>query len=116
MGEGAVEAIVNGANENGTYQSIFDVTKRIDLRAANKKAFESLVLAGGFDSFGHHRSVYFDGDEGGLLFLEKAMRFGANHQQNENSAQVSLFGENADVALLEPPMPFCESLGIHYTC
>ena len=108
VGEGAVEAIVNERNENGTYQSIFDVTKRIDLRAANKKAFESLVLAGGFDSFGHHRSVYFDGDEGGLLFLEKAMRFGANHQQNENSAQVSLFGENADVALLEPPMPFCE--------
>ena len=107
VGEGAVEAIVNERSENGTYQSIFDVTKRIDLRAANKKAFESLVLAGGFDSFGYHRSVYFDGDEGGLLFLEKAMRFGANHQQNENSAQVSLFGDSADIALLEPPMPVC---------
>ena len=108
VGEGAVEAIVNERNENGTYQSIFDVTKRIDLRAANKKAFESLVLAGGFDSFGHHRSVYFDGDEGGLVFLEKAMKFGANHQQNENSAQVSLFGESADITLLEPPIPVCE--------
>ena len=108
VGEAAVEAIVNERKENGTYQSIFDVTKRIDLRAANKKAFESLVLAGGFDSFGHHRSVYFDGEEGGQVFLEKAMRFGANHQQNENSAQVSLFGESEDVTLLEPPMPFCE--------
>ena len=108
VGEGAVEAIVNERNENGTYQSIFDVTKRIDLRAANKKAFESLVLAGGFDSFGYHRSVYFDGDEGGPVFLEKAMKFGAKHQQNENSAQVSLFGESADIALLEPPMPVCE--------
>ena len=41
MGEGAVEAIVNERNENGTYQSIFDVTKRIDLRAANKKALKA---------------------------------------------------------------------------
>jgi len=108
VGEGAVEAIVNERNENGSYQSIFDVTKRIDLRAANKKAFESLVLAGGFDSFGHHRSVYFDGDEGSPVFLEKAMKFGAKHQQNENSAQVSLFEESSDIALLEPPMPVCE--------
>jgi DNA polymerase III alpha subunit len=27
------------------------LTKRIDLRAANKKALENLILAGGFDSF-----------------------------------------------------------------
>ena len=108
VGEGAVEAIVTERKNNGSYQSIFDVTKRIDLRAANKKAFESLVLAGGFDSFGHHRSVYFDGDEDGPIFLEKAMKFGAKHQQNKNSAQVSLFGESSDLALLEPPVPICE--------
>ena len=45
VGEGAVEAIVNERKENGPYQSIFDLSKRIDLRAANKKAFESLVFA-----------------------------------------------------------------------
>ena len=108
VGEGAVEAIVNERKENGPYQSIFDLSKRIDLRAANKKAFESLVFAGGFDSFGHHRSVYFYSEEGGSLFLEKVMKFGAKHQQNENAAQVSLFGESSDAALLEPPMPLCE--------
>lgn len=111
VGEGAVEAIVNERLENGAYQSIFDVTKRIDLRAANKKAFESLAFAGGFDSFGHHRSVYFDGEEGGPLFLEKAMKFGAKHQHNLNSAQVSLFGDSEEEALLEPPMPICEPWG-----
>ena len=36
------------------------------------------------------------------------MKFGAKHQQNENAAQVSLFGESSDAALLEPPMPICE--------
>ena len=51
VGEGAVTALLNERKENGNFQSIFDVTKRVDLRAANKKAFDGLVLAGGFDSF-----------------------------------------------------------------
>ena len=68
VGEGAVEAIVNERKENGNYQSIFDLAKRIDLRAANKRAFESLVYAGGFDSFGHKRSTYFFDDGNGKYF------------------------------------------------
>ncbi|MBC8464135.1 MAG: DNA polymerase III subunit alpha, partial [Bacteroidetes bacterium] len=111
VGEGAVEAIVNERLEKGAYQSIIDVTKRRDLRAANKKAFESLGYTAGLDSFGHHRSVYFDGEESGPLFLEKAMKFGAKHQHNLNSAQVSLFGDSEEEALLEPPMPICEPWG-----
>ncbi|MEO0046336.1 MAG: Error-prone polymerase, partial [Bacteroidota bacterium] len=50
VGMGAVETIVTHRKE-GKYKSIFDLAKRIDLRAANKKAFENLALAGGFDCF-----------------------------------------------------------------
>ncbi len=50
VGSGAVETIVEN-RKDGTYKSIFDLAKRIDLRAANKKAIENLALAGGFDSF-----------------------------------------------------------------
>jgi DNA polymerase-3 subunit alpha len=107
VGEGAVEAIVNERKENGNYPSIFELTKRIDLKAANKRAFESLAYAGAFDSFGHERSVYFH-KENEITFLEKGVKYGAKHQQNLNSAQVSLFGEGADVVLLEPQVPFCE--------
>jgi hypothetical protein len=32
---------------------VFDLTKRIDLRAANKKSIRKQYLAGGFDSFGN---------------------------------------------------------------
>jgi DNA polymerase III alpha subunit len=39
-------------NEKTEVQVGFDLTKRIDLRAANKKALENLIL-GGFDSFGN---------------------------------------------------------------
>jgi DNA polymerase-3 subunit alpha len=49
VGSGAVATIVEN-RKTTKYKSIFDLTKRIDLRAANKKALENLALAGGFDS------------------------------------------------------------------
>lgn len=108
VGEGAVQTIVEGRKES-KYRSIFDLAKRVDLRAANKKAFENLALAGGFDCFqGTHRAQYFHAEGDGISFLEKAMRYGAKYQENENSSQVSLFGEAADVQIPEPTVPPCE--------
>jgi len=79
------------------------------LRAANKKAFESLALAGGFDSFqGTTRAQYFHIEGEGITFLEKAIRYGSKFQENENSSQVSLFGEASDVQIAEPIVPPCE--------
>ena len=109
VGAGAVKAFVDERKENGNFRSIFDVTKRVDLRAANKKAFDGMVLAGGFDSFETaNRSQYFALDEKGLTFIEKAIRFGNKFQESKNSAQVSLFGEASDVQFDEPIIPPCE--------
>jgi DNA polymerase-3 subunit alpha len=109
VGAGAVDTIVEN-RKNGRYKSIFDLAKRVDLRAANRKAFENLALAGGFDCFTDtHRAQYFHLDEGdNISFLEKAMRYGAKFQENENSAQVSLFGEASEVQIPEPVVPPCE--------
>lgn len=108
VGSGAVKTIVEN-REEGKYKSIFDLAKRIDLRAANKKAFENLALAGGFDCFfDTHRAQYFHNDGENMTFLEKAMRYGAKYQENENSSQVSLFGEASDVQIPEPVVPPCE--------
>jgi len=112
VGHGAVITIVKNRKEDGHYKSIFDFAKRIDLRAANKKAFENLALAGGFDCFKEtHRAQYFHDDGDGITFLEKAIKYGAKHQENENSAQVSLFGEASDVQIAEPLVPPCEEWG-----
>ncbi|MDI1305178.1 MAG: DNA polymerase III subunit alpha, partial [bacterium] len=108
VGSGAVATIVEN-RKDGRYKSIFDLTKRIDLRAANKKALENLVLAGGFDSFlGTTRAQYFHDDGDGITFYEKAIRYGSKYQENENSSQVSLFGESSDVQIAEPVVPPCE--------
>ncbi|MEM6516712.1 MAG: DNA polymerase III subunit alpha [Bacteroidota bacterium] len=112
VGHGAVKTIVENRKKDGNYKSIFDMAKRIDLRAANKKAFENLALAGGFDGFGDtHRAQYFHDDGDGITFLEKAIKYGAKHQENENSAQVSLFGASSDVQIAEPQVPPCEEWG-----
>ncbi|SDB64778.1 DNA polymerase III, alpha subunit [Flavobacteriaceae bacterium MAR_2010_188] len=112
VGHGAVQTIVDNRKEDGNYKSIFDFAKRIDLRAANKKAFENLALAGGFDCFNkNHRAQYFKDEGDGINFLEKAIKYGARHQENENSAQVSLFGAASDVQIAEPVVPPCEEWG-----
>ena len=112
VGHGAVKTIVEHRKEDGHYKSIFDLAKRIDLRAANKKAFEGLANAGGFDCFENtHRAQYFAHDGDGITFLEKAIKYGAKHQENENSAQVSLFGAASEVQIAEPEVPPCEDWG-----
>jgi len=112
VGHGAVKTIVENRKENGHYKSIFDLAKRIDLRAANKKAFENLALAGGFDCFTvTHRAQYFQDEGDGITFLEKAIKYGSKHQENENSAQVSLFGDASDIQIAEPLVPPCENWG-----
>ncbi len=112
VGAGAVATIVENRKDKGPYKSIFDMAKRIDLRAANKKAFENLALAGGFDGFGDtHRAQYFHDEGDGITFLEKAVKYAAKFQENENSAQVSLFGDASEVQIPEPVVPPCEEWG-----
>ena len=111
VGRGAVETIIEHRKET-KYTSVFDLTKSIDLRAANKKALENLTLAGGLDSFGTcHRAQYFNQDGDGIIFLEKAVRYGAKHQENINSAQTNLFGDDSQEQIQEIKIPECESWG-----
>lgn len=111
LGHPAVQTIIKNRKEK-PYTSIFDMAKRIDLRAANRKSFEALALSGGFDGLdGENRAQYFYETESGVSFLDQVIKFAQRHQQNENSAQVSLFGESSDVQIPEPSLPECEPWG-----
>ena len=112
VGHGAVKTIVQERKNEGPYKSIFDLAKRIDLKAANKKAFENLANAGGFDCFeSTHRAQYFQDEGDGVTFLEKTIKYANRFQENKNSAQVSLFGESSDVQIDEPLIPPCQLWG-----
>ena len=110
VGSGAVATIVEN-RKDGKYKSIFDLAKRVDLRNANKKAFENLILAGGFDSFDQHRAQYMHDEGDGVKFYEKVVKFAQKYQETQNSSQVSLFGEASDVQIAEPQVPPCEEWG-----
>ena len=93
VGKGAVETIVNN-RKDGLYNDVYDIVKRIDLRLANKKTFENLILAGGLDSFKINRSQYFSIDGDGLSFIEKILKFGSKFQESKNSSQINLFEDS----------------------
>ncbi len=108
VGRGAVETIIENRKES-TYKSIFDLTQKVDLRLANKKALENLALAGGLDSLGEsHRAQFFNPDGEGIIFLEKAIRQGGKYQDSLNSSQINLFEDEKDIFLDEIKIPECE--------
>ncbi len=112
VGRSAVETIVENRKKEGPYRSVFDLAKRIDLRAANKKAFENLAVAGGFDSFGTtHRAQYFHDEGDGITFLEKVIKSAAKFQENKNSSQMDMFGGVSEAQIPEPIVPPCETWG-----
>ena len=108
VGKSAVSAIIE-SRQDSKYKSIFDFAKRVDLRSANKKAFDSLVLAGAFDSIDSaHRAQYFNENNEGQTFIEKAIRFGSKYQERQNSSQTNLFADFGEMELIEPEFPECE--------
>ena len=107
VGKGAVETIVKN-RKDGSYKDIYDFAKRIDLRLANKKTFENLILAGGLDSFNNKRAQYFQMDNDGLTFLEKAIRHGSKYQELINSSQISMFENESIANQTDLVIPDCE--------
>ncbi|MDO4195765.1 MAG: DNA polymerase III subunit alpha [Prevotellaceae bacterium] len=110
MGEAAAEAIISERNANGPYADIYDFAKRLNFSQVNRKAFESLALSGGFDSFGIQREQYFAvANTKGETFIETVVRFGQNYQNAMNEAKASLFGfedMNMAIAIPQPPKNF----------
>ncbi|PHR36714.1 MAG: DNA polymerase III subunit alpha [Fluviicola sp.] len=112
LGSAPVNAIIEERAEKGPFLSVFDLAKRINLRICTKKAFESLVYGGGFDSFPSvHRAQYFKEDNNGRTFLENLVRFGSGFQDSENSSQTNMFGAESGEKLPEPVIPESEEWG-----
>jgi DNA polymerase-3 subunit alpha len=116
IGSGPVDAIIEERN-NGSFKSIFDMMRRMNLRLCNRKALESLVYAGGFDSFSNvHRAQYLQEDASGRVFLDNALRYGNQYQENLNSAQGDLFGQEGagGITISEPEVPKAPEWGSIY--
>jgi DNA polymerase III subunit alpha len=102
VGDPAARAIIRAREEGGPFTSIWDFTERVDPQCANKRALESLVKCGAFDSTGATR-------RGMLEVVEHALAWGQRQQADRLAGQSSIFdlGDEpaADAPKHHPPVP-----------
>lgn len=83
VGVAAVEEVLR-ARDEAKFASIEDFAKRVNVQKFNKKAWESLIKSGGFDSLGDRSELLFN--------LESVQAFASKLQKEAKSGQTDLFG------------------------
>ena len=109
VGVSCVDSIVEERDKNGPYKDVFDFVQRINQGACNRKALESMALAGAFDDFKEiKREDFFEVNPRGEAFSETLMRFGQRYQVSQQEMQNSLFGAFGAIEVATPPIPHAE--------
>ncbi len=85
VGEGIVELLIQEREENGPYSSFHDFANRVPEPVLNKRAVESMIKAGTFDSLGHPR-------RGLLMVFEKIIDTAVAQRRERDRGIMSLFG------------------------
>jgi len=86
VGGNVVELIRSAREERGRFTSFHDYLKKVPAAAASKKAVESLIKAGAFDSLGSTRRAL-------LEIHEEAIDSAVSLKKNEAHGMVDLFGD-----------------------
>ncbi len=87
LGKEAITSILSERQENGKFSSMFDLTRRVDLRKVNKKALETLCFAGAISEISINRATAFNS-------IEKAIKNASYVNDMAAAGQDDLFGFN----------------------
>ena len=102
-GEKAIDALIDAREEHGPFNSIFDLTKNVDLGTVNKRTLEALAQAGALDDLEGHRAQLVE-------IMETAVRYGQKVQHDRAAGQNSLFGNgDAGTEAMQPGLPDVET-------
>ena len=104
FGDNIVKAIIAERETNGTFTDLFDFTERM-AGTVNRKAFESLIYSGAFDSFGYSRSQYMLPCQSGDTFLDALVRYADQYRKDKVDSSNSIFGEMEEAKPIRPEMP-----------
>ncbi|MBE6233446.1 MAG: DNA polymerase III subunit alpha [Bacteroidales bacterium] len=104
FGDNIVKAILAERAENGNFEDIYDFIERTS-GMVNRKAFESLLHAGAFDSFGISRKQFMLPCRNGDLFIDTLLRYGELYRKDSLESAVSLFGEAEELKPERPEIP-----------
>ncbi|MGB4058326.1 MAG: DNA polymerase III subunit alpha [Alphaproteobacteria bacterium] len=97
VGAAAMQGLIAERGDHGAYKSIEDFISRIDPKLLNKRQFEQLASAGGFESLNLNRAQM-------NASAELLLRHAQSLAEERNSGQVSLFGgEGAGLGMPELP-------------
>ncbi|MDB5027237.1 MAG: polymerase subunit alpha, partial [Candidatus Eremiobacteraeota bacterium] len=92
VGENAVRSVLGTRDEGGPFTDLFDMVKRVDVRAVNRKVYEALIKCGALDPLPGNRAQLLDA-------LEVALEVAAREARDREMGQASLFG------MIEEPHP-----------
>ncbi len=95
VGSGAVEEILR-ARADSQFSSLEDFLTRVNYRVVNRKAMESLIKSGAFDSYVDRSTL--------LHNLDTAMAFANRVQKQASSGQTDLFGNVTDASVERPKL------------
>lgn len=84
VGNSAVDAIVQERRLSGPYRDVFEFCRRIDSEAVNKRAVESLIMAGCFDHMGATRLQC-------MRVFDQALEANSYKRRQNVAGQISLF-------------------------
>ena len=104
FGDNIVRAILAEREENGLFSDIYDFVERMS-GVVNRKAFESLLHAGAFDSFGYSRKQFVLPSKSGDMFMETLLRYGELYKKDSMESSISLFGEVEEMKPERPEIP-----------
>src|SRR6185436_7200604 len=101
VGEGVAELIIAG-RADGPYADFYDFCERVDPTVLNKRAIESLINAGAFDSLGHPR-------KGLLAVFEPVVDATLSRRRERDQGKVNLFddvfGTDEDSPVFDDRLP-----------
>ena len=104
FGDNIVRAILAEREANGVFADIYDFIERMS-GVVNRKAFESLLHSGAFDSFGISRKQYTLASKTGEIFIDKLLRYGELYKKDSEESAISLFGEVEEMKPERPEIP-----------
>ena len=104
FGDNIVRAILAEREENGLFEDIYDFVERMS-GTVNRKAFESLLHAGAFDSFGYCRKQFTLLSKTGDMFLDTLLKYGELYKKDSMESAISLFGEVEELKPERPEIP-----------
>lgn len=103
VGRNLVESLIEERNKNGGFKSVYDFFDRMFGSDLNRRAAESLIKSGAFDSFNLTRRQLLQGIEGLMLSIEGKKKYTLG-------GQMDLFGSFLNDATNEYEIPFAEEM------